>query len=549
MAHGTTKKAALLALAGSLAKLAPAPARLAWVTMLACAGAAPAPTQHTPSAIAPSSLRRVGAVDERFQSYNVEMVEVIGGWFWKPYGQSASDARHTGPAGGGAIPAGMDPRLYEWRPPIDLANPRLRKLAAALGPAYVRVSGTWANSVFFHDSDEPAPPEPPAGFGGVLTRQQWRGVVDFSRAVEAKIVTSFATSPGTRDAAGVWTPGQAKRLVGYTKSIGGAIAAAELMNEPTYAAMGGAPKGYDAAMFGRDIGRFRRFIKEALPDLVFLGPGSVGEGGPSSMAMGPGVLKTPDLLAATGPAFDAFSYHLYGAVSKRCASTGPAMQTTADAALSEDWLSRADAITSFYAALRDRFEPGKPLWITETADSACGGNPWASTFLDTFRYLDSHGRLAQRGVQVITHNTLASSDYGLLDPGTLAPRPNFWAALLWAKLMGSTVLAPGPSPHASVHLYSHCLRGHRGGVAILAINLDRGAAHDVAVSVPSSRWALTATDLLDAAVRLDGEELRVSAAGDVPHLDGIATPAGLLTLPAASITFLAVPDAGNDACR
>jgi len=49
----------------------------------------------------------------------------------------------------------MNPNLYEYRPPIDLSNPRLRKLAAALGPAYLRVSGTWANTVYFHDFDTP----------------------------------------------------------------------------------------------------------------------------------------------------------------------------------------------------------------------------------------------------------------------------------------------------------------------------------------------------------------------------------------------------------
>jgi hypothetical protein len=32
-----------------------------------------------------SSMKRIGGVDERFQFYNVEMVEVIGGEFWKPY--------------------------------------------------------------------------------------------------------------------------------------------------------------------------------------------------------------------------------------------------------------------------------------------------------------------------------------------------------------------------------------------------------------------------------------------------------------------------------
>ena len=40
----------------------------------------------------------------------------------------------------------------------------------------------------------------------------------------------------------------------------------------------------------------------------------------------------------------------------------------------------------------------------ETADAACGGNPWAVTYLDCFRYLDQMGRLAKNGVDVIFHN-------------------------------------------------------------------------------------------------------------------------------------------------
>jgi len=116
----------------------------------------------------------------------------------------------------------MDPGLYEYRPPIDLTNARLRTLAAALAPAYVRVSGTWANNTYFAETDPP-PPAPPPGFNGVLTSKQWRGVVDFANAVDAQIVTSFAISMGTRDKTGVWSPEQARRFVAYTRSLGGRI--------------------------------------------------------------------------------------------------------------------------------------------------------------------------------------------------------------------------------------------------------------------------------------------------------------------------------------
>ena len=498
----------------------------------------------------PAKMARIGTVDERFQSYNIEMVEVIGGRFWKPYESSATNNRNTQePARQeGFTPAGINPNLYQYRAPIDLSNPRLRKLAAALGPAYVRVSGTWANSAYFQDSDNPAPANAPSGFSGVLTRKEWKGVIDFSHVVNAEIVTSVATGPGPRDAQGVWTSDQARQLFGYTKSIGGKIAATEFMNEPTYAAMGGAPKGYDAASYGRDVTAFRTFLRNTAPDTLFLGPGSVGEG-PFAMPMGNGVLKSEDLLHATGPLFDVFSYHLYAAASQRCASMGASSQTTAAAALSQDWLSRPEKIGAFYAEFRDRFEPDKSLWITETADAACGGNPWASTFLDTFRYLVQHASLAQSGVKVITHNTLASSDYGLLDENTFAPRPNYWAALLWRRLMGATVLDPHTSPIPNVYVYAHCLQNHPGAVTLLVINADRQQVHEITLPSAAGRYTLSARQVHDTAVELNGKTLQLNSDGDVPQLTGEQTRAGRVGFAPASITFLAIPNANNSSCR
>lgn len=499
----------------------------------------------SPLTLEPAKMPTLGTVDERFQSFNVEMVEVIGGRFWKPYNQTDTTQAQPPSGSSDGTPAGMDANLYQYRPPIDLSNSRLRKLTAALGPTYIRVSGTWANTVYFQDADEPQLVTPPEGFNGVLTRQQWKGAIDFVQATGAKLVTSFATSPGTRDASGAWLPDRARRLLNYTYALGGSIAAAEFMNEPTYAAMGGAPTGYDAIDYGRDIGVFRSFINQAAPEMLFLGPGSVGEGGTLAMAMGGSMLKTEDLLTATGSVFDVFSYHLYAAASQRCASLGAATQTTAAAALSEEWLSRSDTIHAFYAGLRDRFEPGLPIWITETAESACGGNPWASTFLETFRYLDQHGRLAQRGVQVIAHNTLASSDYGLLDENTLTPRPNYWAALLWHQLMGTTVLNPGLSGVANLYLYAHALRDRPGGVALLVINADSQNSYEIAIPTSAERYTLTAKHLLDTTVQLNGTTLQVGSDGSVPQLVGSPVSPGHIRFEPTSITFLAMPDAGN----
>lgn len=493
--------------------------------------------------IMPKTLPRIGTVSPRYQSYNIEMVEVTGGRFWKPYGSTAKPAHPNANQ-----PAGMDSSLFEYRPPIDLSNPRLRKLAAALGPAYLRVSGTWANTTYFQDSDAPAPASPPPGFRSVLTRKQWKGVVDFAHAVNAKIMTSFAVSEGVRNKEGVWTPDQARKLLAYTKSIGGSIAAAEFMNEPTFPQQGGAPKDYDAAAFARDLAVFRKFMKQTSPDTLIVGPGGVMEGG-ASMPPSMKVITSKDILEDTGPVFDAISYHFYGAVSSRCGMLGSQMTTSPHEALSAAWLHRTVQNEEFYAALRDRFEPGKPLWITETAQAACGGDRWASTFLDSFRYLHQLGALAKRGVKVQMYNTLSASDYGLLDEKTYKPRPNYWAALLWRKLMGDTVLDAGASHSPDLYVYAQCLPNHPGGVTLLAINAETSGAKWIELPLAAERYTLTAPHLMGKQVLLNGTALMLGKNDSLPALSGVAVPAGKVTLPPASITFLAVPGAGNVACR
>jgi heparanase len=520
--------------------------RKRWIVLALAACAFSSGAAEAARVIAPHSLLRIATIDDRFQSYNVEMAEIIGGNFWKPYGLGGTLRNPAGALGSGIV--GQDPNLFQKMPPLDTASPRLRKLAAALGPAYVRVSGTWANSVYFHDADTPPPAKAPPGFNGVLSRAQWKGAIDFARAANAEIVSSVTISDGVRDRAGLWTPGEAAKWLAYTRAIGGHIAAAEFFNEPTMPTYGGSPKNYDAAAYARDFAIFRPFVKRAAPGMAIVGPGGVGEGLLIPTGGMPGMIRTEDLLAATPrPDFDIFSYHHYPAASMRCASMGAQTQTSAAQALSEQWLSRADISQTLYGGLRDHYQPGKPIWITEIADAACGGNPWAATFLDSFRYADTLGRLAKHGVKIMFHNTLASSEYGLLAPGTFEPRPNYWTALLWRRLMGSAVLDAGPS-REGLHLYAHCLRAAPGGVALLAINNSRTAPSSIDLAQASERYTLSADALQATSVRLNGTALELASGDDLPILAGQPQAAGTVRFAPATITFLALPEASNAQC-
>lgn len=271
-----------------------------------------------------SEMEQIAEVDERYQSVNVEMCEVVGGDFWVAYSEiDTAKVQALGFAG-----------LKQSIPSINLYDEKLRTLSKALGPMYIRVSGTWANTTYFQDNDAPKMSEAPEGYENVLTRAEWKGVIDFCKAMDAKLVTSFANSEGIRDANGNWTAAQAGPLLDYTHSIGGEIHAAEMFNEPSHASHGGAPEGYDAAQYAEDFTAFKAFVSQAAPNMKIMGPGSTGEGG-----IIPGIDSTMTtdkiLTASPAPAFDIFSYHYYGGVSQRCMG-----QLTPKNALSEEWLSK-----------------------------------------------------------------------------------------------------------------------------------------------------------------------------------------------------------------
>jgi hypothetical protein len=467
-----------------------------------------------------SDMEKIAEVDERYQSVNVEMCEVVGGDFWVPYSQiDTAKVRALGFAG-----------LKQSIPSINLYDEKLRTLSKALGPMYIRVSGTWANTTYFQDNDEPKLEEAPEGYENVLTRAEWKGVIDFCKAMDARLVTSFAISNGMRDANGNWTAAQAGPLLAYTKSIGGEIYAAEMFNEPSHASHGGVPEGYDAAQYAEDFVAFKEFVSEAAPDMKIMGPGSTGEGG-----IMPGIdstMTTDQLLTASpAPEFDIFSYHYYGGVSQRCRG-----QLTPENALTDDWLSKTEEGLAYYEEARDQYLPDAPIWLTETAEAACGGNPWAATYVDSFRYLEQLGRLAKKEVQVVMHNTLAASEYALLEQDTHNPRPNYWAALLWSKLMGKQVydaqaLVDGPD------IFVHNLKNASNGYAVLLVNPNE-AETSFQIPADALQYLLTADDMLSKEVKLNGEVLQRNPEGTLPEIQGKNVPAGEVVMPSQSIMFL-----------
>ena len=172
----------------------------------------------------------------------------------------------------------------------------------------------------------------------------------------------------------------------------------------------------------------------------------------------------------------------------------------------------------------------------------------ASTFGDALRYADTLGRQARRGASVAFPGGLGSSRYGLLDPRTSKPRPNYWVAVLWRRLMGDVALDSGSS-RVDLHVYAHCLRGVPGGVTLLVVNTNRIAPRTLRVAGASQRYTLASDAVHSGEVKLNGRMLRLGPGKELPMMAGVVGRAGPIRFSPATVTFLALPYASNGQCR
>lgn len=488
--------------------------------------------------IAASSLPFVREMDERFQSFQIGMSHLTGGETWRSYDEGAEE----GEGGGENFEA-----IREARAPTDLGNQRLRNLTAALAPLYIRYGGTTSNSVYFHNSDIPPPQEAPEGFQTVLTRESWRAALEFAQAVDAKVVTGFTVSDGVRDEDGLWTPVHAAPWLAYTEAVGGEIYAAELYNEPNAREPGRTEGPESAESYARDFARLSELTNRVAPDLKLAGPGTAMLGLPVPIPSLTQVSAEDYMTASPKPEFDIVSYHFYGALAERCADPESLQGVSAADALTEEWLARPDAEFQKHKALRDRYAPDAPIWLTETGTAACGGTRWQPTFLETFRYLDAMARLSKQGLDAIVTHALISGSNGVIDEQTFMPNADYWAALMWRRLMGTRILDAGPIA-PGMHVYAHCQRGVPGGVTVLAINLEQ-QPRSMTLDGPVEIYALTAPELQSRTVLLNDAPLELGPGDSVPETEPVRQQAREVMLAPTSSTFIALPGADNPVCR
>uniref|UniRef100_A0A672NV19 Heparanase n=1 Tax=Sinocyclocheilus grahami TaxID=75366 RepID=A0A672NV19_SINGR len=213
--------------------------------------------------------------------------------------------------------------------------------------------------------------------------------------------------------------------------------------------------------------------------------------------------------------------------------------------------------------------PRKKVWLGETSSAYGGGAVGLSdTFVAGFMWLDKLGLAAKLGLDVVIRQVLiGSGTYHLVDDN-LDPLPDYWLSLLYKRLVGPEVLQAevnmNSRPKKPIRVYLHCTNRKSthyrpGAVTLFALNLNK---NEVTIILPDhmanstiEAFVLQSAEagersLYSRSVKLNGQVLRMVDDRTLPPLKGCELPPGEhIKLPGFSFAFYVLIEAQALVCK
>ncbi|XP_062430967.1 heparanase [Rhea pennata] len=477
----------------------------------------------------------------------------------------------------------QDPRYITF-----LSNPKLRTLARALSPGFLRFGGTKTDFLIFDPHKDSTSEEKiiwelqakqdacglRSGFSAVeelllaqwpaqekliLKEQYWkkhknttitRNTVDilYSFANCSRFHLVFGLNALLRKNGLQWDSSNAELLLDYCASRRYDMSW-ELGNEPnSFRKKSGVY--VDGFQLGRDFVRLRHLL-DGYPlyrRARLYGP-DVGRPRKRTQRLLRSFLKSG------GKAIDSVTWHHYY-VNGRSATR-------------EDFLS-PDVLDTFATAIRDVFEivdgttPSKKVWLGETSSAYGGGAPnLSNTYIAGFMWLDKLGLSARQGIDVVMRQVFfGAGTYHLVD-ANFEPLPDYWLSLLYKNLVGTKVLHVSlkGAEQRRLRVYLHCTNTHHpkyreGDVTLFALNLYNATRYlqlpdglsskhvDEYLLLPHGKG-----NILSKSIQLNGHVLRMVDDKMLPALNEKPLgPGSILGLPAFSYGFYVIKNAKATAC-
>nr|XP_054489080.1 LOW QUALITY PROTEIN: heparanase [Agelaius phoeniceus] len=234
-----------------------------------------------------------------------------------------------------------------------------------------------------------------------------------------------------------------------------------------------------------------------------------------------------------------------------------------------DFLS-PEVLDTFATAIYEVLEivgqtvPDKKVWLGETSSAYGGGAPRLSnTYVAGFMWLDKLGLSARQGIDVVMRQVFfGAGTYHLVD-ANFEPLPDYWLSLLYKKLVGTKVLqvSLAGANKRKLRVYLHCTSSHNpkyreGDVTLFALNLYNVTQHlelpDYLLSKHVDQYLLLPhgkENILSRSIELNGHVLRMLDDETLPELmEKPLGPGTLLGLPAFSYGFYVIKNAKAIAC-
>ncbi|KAM9338732.1 heparanase [Symphorus nematophorus] len=467
-----------------------------------------------------------------------------------------------------------------------LSSPKIRALARALSPAFLRFGGTRQDFMVFTPHRPPSDSAFTAGQScdeqelpswlEVRLKKEWVQQQENLRREDLQrkfrrvkfteytvdLLHSFTNCSGMdlifglnallRTADNTWNSSNARSLLQYCESRQYRMDW-ELGNEPnSYEKKAGIR--VDGHQLGQDFTRLREMMSESkfYHSARLYGP-DVGQPRDHRTDILEGFLQSG------ADAVDACTWHHYYVNGR---------DTSLEDFLDPQVLDTLALKTNEVLEKVKLLSPGKPVWLGETSSAYGGGAVGLSdTFVAGFMWLDKLGLAARLGVDVVMRQVLiGSGSYHLVDEN-LDPLPDYWLSVLYKRLVGPEVLKiksfSSFSRSKRVRLYLHCAnrKSYRSGaVTLMSLNLSQKPSR---ISVPALVSPSSTVDafvlqsdrpgeegLYSRSVTLNGDVLKMVDDQTLPDLRGRRLPpTEHLELPAFSLAFFVVTDARAAGCR
>lgn len=369
--------------------------------------------------------------------------------------------------------------IWKFKPKeFNFKREKLINLSKLLSPAYIRISWTKSDELVYFKN---------------FKKKRFDEINEFAIKCGFKIIFWLNAGSKVRDKKKNWLRQNAEKLVSYTHKKNYPVEVWELGNEVNAFVLKWLKWRVNGKQYAKDmqiandmIKSFSKEYKVAWPSSAFL---------PLIWEPFP-IMKS--FLKNIDTDLDIISWHYYPQQSKR--SLIATRRAKIGKMLKIKNLDEIGKWSEKIEKLKNKFSPKSEIWLTETWNALCWWEPWISDrFVWSLWWLDQLWKLAKRNYQVVVRQTLSWSNYGLINDETLKPTPDYFASILWKKLMWNVVYQ-SISNKKFIRIYTHNYKENKNKLASLIINTHKQDEEIILEKIVSDLYLITAE-------RLDSEEV------------------------------------------